>query len=89
MGLNLFSSTLEARSLAPSVGRKSYLDNSKDSSTLATSSFVERWSSTGPSVFAEVADYDVSKRQYVLKRRWSSSIKSGYFSRGSLLLVAR
>lgn len=67
MGLNLFSSTLEARSLAPSVGRKSYLDNSKDSSTLATSSFVERWSSTGPSVFAEVADYDVSKRQYVLK----------------------
>ncbi len=64
---SLTCSVAVARSLSEVGGNRAYLDSSKDASTSATTSFVERWNSSGPSVFAGVTGYDVSKQQYALK----------------------
>ena len=62
------SSVSALRSLSDVSESRVYLNKSLDSSTVATSSFVERWNSTGPSVFAGVTGYDVTARQYGLKQ---------------------
>ncbi|MBI6911690.1 hypothetical protein [Pseudomonas palleroniana] len=64
---SLTCSVAEARSLSDVVGNRAYLDSSKDASTVATTSFVQRWNSSGPSVFAEVTGYDLNKQQYAPK----------------------
>ncbi|MET1069957.1 MAG: hypothetical protein ABWY28_18295 [Pseudomonas prosekii] len=64
---SLTCSAAAARSLGDIGGSRAYLDSSKDASTVATTSFVERWNSSGPSVFADVTGYDLSKQQYALK----------------------
>lgn len=47
-------------------GRPTYLDKGQVGSSLTTTSYIERWNSSGASVFSEVDSHQVLARQYDL-----------------------
>lgn len=63
----IFSSMSSITSLGGGEnGRPAYLDKGQGSSSLSTTSYIERWNSTGTSVFSDVNGHKVMARQYDL-----------------------